>query len=281
MLSKKNIITLLIISFVVWILLFVFMPNDILLNITPDEYLQGKPYIELFGLVIIVPSSTLIVYILGAQITYLGYLFIKKEYPLWGISLLLWGLGTILAGTSYQGLGYELKCTTDTFCQFTSWFELAYLYVTALSISIMGIAFSKMFVKSSKRILLEGYSKLAIVIYTLILSVGSIISNQIMISYEVFTVFFMPLFLVFFIINIINYKEEKDDLNKSFILLWLLFLVVNISYYAYYIPGLTEILYTNSGIWFSANDVLHVGLILWFLFFQLHTMKRMMKIEQN
>ncbi len=90
-----------------------------------------------------------------------------------------------------------------------------------------------------------------------------------MISYELFTVFFMPLFIVFFVINIRNYKNNKNRLDKSFIILWLGFLAVNLGYYAYYFLDFTSKLYTQTGIWFSANDVLHVGLILWFLYFQL------------
>lgn len=274
--GKKLIVTSLLIC-IVFILLGIFMPKDILATpiITPSAYLLSKPYIEIFGKIIIVPSSTVIVYLLGCQITFLGFLFYRKELPLWGLSLFFWGLGTILAGTSYQGLGYELKCSGNQFCQFTSWFELAYLFVTALSVSLMGLAFSKLFISSNKKRILEGYSITAIVVYTLILVIGSILQNATMISYEVFTVFFMPLFLVFFIINIHRFIDKRDELNKSFIILWILFLIVNLSYYVYYIPGFTSLLYDNTGIWFSANDVLHVGLIGWFLFFQSHTLKRM------
>lgn len=189
---------------------------------------------------------------------------------------MFWGLGTLLAGTSYQGFGYELKCNGYPFCLFTSWFELAYLFLTAISIAIMAIAFAKDFLSKDKQKYLIGYAKIALVVYTIILVLGSIIENKVMISYEIFTLFFMPLFVVFFVINIIGYQKNKDHLNMSFIKLWILFLFVNVMYYAYYLTGLTEGIYIETGFWLSANDILHVGLILWFVYFFL-CVKREMK----
>jgi hypothetical protein len=275
--KKKSMLFGFIIVFVLF-LLYIFMPEGILLEplITPQEYLDTKPFIEIFNKwIIIVPSSTIIVYLLGIQITYLGYSLIKDKQKLWGISLLFWGLGTILAGTSYQGLGYELKCNVQTYCLFTSWFELAYLFVTAISISIMAIAFAEMFAKDKVKRYLSGYGKIAIIVYTFILLLGSILENELMISYELFTVFFMPLFVVFFVINIINYKKDRSRLDKTFIILWIAFLVVNLSYYVYYFLGFTSNIYEQTGIWFSANDVLHIGLILWFLYFQFKVIREL------
>lgn len=266
----------------VLVMLYIFIPIGILLEplMSPIEYLASKPSVELFNKwIIIVPSSTVIVYLLGVQIMFLGYYLIKDKQDLWGISLLFWGIGTILAGTSYQGLGYELKCSGQTYCLFTSWFELAYLFITAISISIMAIAFADRFSSGKVKKYLSGYGKIAIVVYTLILLLGAIIENQLMISYELFTVFFMPLFVVFFIINVINYKNSRKRLDKTFIILWISFLVVNLAYYVYYFLDFTTKIYEQTGIWFSANDVLHVGLILWFLYFQLRVKKELVTKE--
>lgn len=263
---------------VVLLLLYIFMPEGIVIEpvITASEYLASKPHVLLFNKwIVIVPTSTLFVYLLGIQILMLGYLFTKKGMSLWGISFLFWGIGTILAGTSYQGLGYELKCNGNAYCQFTSWFELSYLFVTAISISIMTLAFRTRFTTGKARTYLGWYAKGALVLYTVILLLGSILEHEFLISYELFTVFFMPLFVVFFVVNIRNYKHTQNILDKKFIILWLLFLFVNVAYYAYYLPGLTQTLYTNTGIWFSANDVLHIGLIGWFLYIQFGVMNHM------
>lgn len=278
-LKKKNIIYSSIIVLVL-ILLYVFMPKDIFINplITPENYLATKPYIELFNRwIIIVPSSSLIVFILGVQILILSLFLIKVKQKLWGVSLLFWGVGTILAGMSYQTFGYELKCSGQTYCLFTSWFELAYLFTTAISISLMTFAFAHTFTKNKTNIYLIGYGKIALVVYTIILILGAVLNNQIMISYELFTIFYMPLFLIFFIINVLNYRKNKNKLDYVFIVLWLLFLLVNVSYYVYYFLGFTSSLYDNTGIWFSANDVLHVALILWFVYFQFKVKKELIK----
>lgn len=259
-----------IIGIIVFVLLAIFMPRDLLLTplMTPSELLSSKPSITIGSIVILVPSSTVIVYILGIQILLIGFLFYRVKLRLWAWSFYLWGFGTILAGTSYQAFGYELKCDGLEYCLFTSWFELSYLFVTALSITIMSFAFAKTFLTGKAQSILRGYPLVMMFLYTILLLVGTIGSIQFLISYELFTVFFMPLFVIFFVFNILGYRLKKDPLNRSFIVLWILFLIVNVSYYGYYLPGFTESLYNNTGIWFSANDVLHVGLILWFLYIQ-------------
>ena len=107
------------------------------------------------------------------------------------------------------------------------------------------------------------YGTISVIIYTIVLLIGSIISRQFLISYELFTIFFMPMFVLFFVISVVQYRKNKDELNKTLIITWILFLVVNVSYYVYYFLGFTEALYENTGIWFSANDILHVLLIVW------------------
>lgn len=263
---------------IVLILLGVFMPNGILKDplTTPLEYLESKPYTILFGVTILVPSSTIIVYLLGFLILYIGIRLIKLDKSLWGISLIFWGLSTMLAGTSYQGLGYVLKCEGFDYCIFTSWFELAYLFFTAISIALLAIAFSKDFYHKKW---ISIYAKIALVVYTVLLIIGSIFEIYLFISYELFTVFFMPLFIVLFIINIKNYRQKKLEIDRRFIFLWILFLVVNISYYLYYIPGFTSSLYENTSFWFSANDVLHIGLIIWFVFFNFRIVKPLSEVH--
>lgn len=269
--QRRTIMVVTLVGIIVLLLLGIFMPSDILLDprITPAELLASKPYVMIGSIVIVVPSSTIFVYLLGIQILILGYLFQKDKLMLWAYSLYFWGIGTVLAGTSYQAFGYELKCAGNEYCQFTSWFELSYLFVTALSITIMALAFAQTFLSGTSKQVLQVYPVVMMGVYTVLLLLGSVLSVQFLLSYELFTVFFMPLFVVFFVYNIIGYQKTKDALNKSFIVLWLLFLVVNVLYYVYYLPGFTESLYTETGIWFSANDVLHIGLILWFVYFQL------------
>jgi len=259
----------------VLVMLYIFMPVAIPSNplTTPQEYLGIKPYLNIGDLVIIVPSSTIIVYLLGVQIILLGAYLYKNTKKLWGLSFIFWGIGTVLAGTSYQGLGYELKCSGYEYCIFTSWLELSYLFVTGISIGLMALAFAFDFAVKKMRKFLEYFGVISIVLYSTVLVIGSVIENSFLISYELFTIFFMPIFIVFFVINIIRYRRKQSIIDRKFIVMWILFLIVNVAYYAYYFIGITESLYMNSGIWFSANDVLHVGLIIWFLYIRLGVSK--------
>ena len=47
----------------------------------------------------------------------------------------------------------------------------------------------------------------------------------------------------------------------------MLLIVVNVAYFAYYAAGITETLWDGGdGFYFSANDVLHVGMIAWLVY---------------
>ena len=100
------------------------------------------PYISLslfkHQYILIQPSSTILVYSLGLIMISFGVLFFitrkqqtSREY--WGIGLILWGISAIVAGTSYQAFGYELKCNYREFFLFTSNFELVYMLLTAFT----------------------------------------------------------------------------------------------------------------------------------------------------
>ncbi len=274
MITKRNSIVFSVISIIVLLAIYVFMPNGILQEplTTPSEYLNSMPHVKIFGFILNKPSSTFFIFFLGIQTIVLGITFLKnRQYDThlwWGIAMVFWGVGALLAGTSYQAFGYQLKCVDYSYCIYTSWFELAYYYVTALSMSSLGVAIAKTILPKNKRLFLYYYSAIAIIIYTILLLIGSVVSNKFLISYELFTLFFMPLYIVFFVYSVVLYKQEKDALNKQLITTWLLFVVVNASYYIYYFLGVGESLYTNTGIWFSANDVLHVALILWMGYIQ-------------
>jgi hypothetical protein len=184
-----------------------------------------------------------------------------KKY--WGTSLILWGIGTVLAGTSYQGLGYELKCSGQVFCLFTSWFELSYLYLTALSITMMAYAVAK---KSLNKKYLDTYLmivNIGFIFYTISLVLGTIFEIYLWITYEWFLIFFLLYFVSFFVINFKNNKKDPNILDKRLVFVWILMMMINVVYFIYFYSGISEILYKNYNIWFSANDVLHIGLIYW------------------
>lgn len=264
MFKKRSIVAF---SIVVLLMLFVFPTMLLQLpKITPDELLGMKPYITISNLIIIVPSSTIIVYLLGIITIVFGVLLIRKGKDfriLWGLSLIFWGVGTILAGTSYQGFGYELKCNGQDFCLFTSWFELAYLYMTAFSITVMGYAVSLKGLDSYKRDIYLRVISIGFIVYTITLVAGVLFNLKLLITYEWFLIFFLPYFISFFIMNIRSNSQNPSILNRRLINIWLIMLLVNIIYFGYLFSGIPELIYDRYNIWFSANDVLHVGLVPW------------------
>jgi hypothetical protein len=274
--NRKYWIIFTLVSIGILLLLYLFMPDTLLQipEISPAAYLVSIPYTNILGtnIVLIKPSSTFFIYFLGIQTILLGFSFLKTNnqptYYWWGIAMLFWGIGAVFAGTSYQGFGYELKCVGNEYCLHTSWFELTYYYFTALSMGALGVAIAYTILPENKRKFLFSYASVAVAIYIVLFVVGVIIENRFLISYELFTIFFMPLYIIFFIYSVILYKNNRDTLNYTLIITWLLFLVVNVSYYVYYFLGFGEALYQNTGIWFSANDVLHVLLIIWMGFIQ-------------
>jgi len=284
-LSKKFLVLYTVFTIVLLILLGVFIGDSSLHaipNLDPLYYLNSIPYFNLnIGsdvITIIKPSSTFFVYLLGVITILLGVSFLKDRKVVskkwWGVSMILWGTGAILAGTSYQGLGYELKCDGLSYCMYTSWFELAYLYITALSILSLMVAI----VYSSANLQVRKISIYVAVIslfaYGTLLLKGTISDNRFLMSYEFFVICFMPHFIYFFILNVIEYKKNKDEMNKLLIYTWLIFLVVNVLYFVFLLAETTMPLYENTGIWFSENDILHIALIFWMLFIWLYVKEK-------
>lgn len=271
--KRKSVIVAMIILGMALILIFDNTHSILLSPLTsPEAFLASMPYwnISFFGLefVFIQPSSSFFVYLLGGLMIAIGVVFLKngKKHPsrlYFAIALILWGIGTLLAGSSYQAFGFELKCRDLDYCVFTSKFELLYLLVTAISIEFMVVSTAYVSLKPENRQKLIRYAFFHGIGYFLFLFIGIILPVQFLISYEGFMVFMGGNFVLMFILNILHYKKHKDRLNLQFIRLWLLFLLVNVGYFIYLFSGLSEILYANPGIWFNANDVLHLLLIGW------------------
>lgn len=273
---KKPVIWFIVYSFIIMIVLFVGSPTSLLSSPvqTPIEYLETVPYWTLqigsWNAILIVPSSTFFVYLLGVVIILLGLSFLKQKNHLaskwWGISMVLWGIGALLAGTSYQAFGYELKCNGVEYCLFTSGFELSYLYTTALSIGALMIGTAYVLPKPEVRTKLIKIAIGSVLVYSVILVVGTLFSIQLFLTYELFTIFFLPHFTSFFVFSIMEYRIRKEPLHRTLITTWILFLIVNVSYFVYYFIGIGPWLYDTYDIWFSANDVLHIALLLWMIY---------------
>ena len=242
--------------------------------ITPEMWCEEEPchLINLFGrsFTFIQPLSTFIVYLLGLITIGIGiYLLVKRESQKsrtwWGIALVVWGMGTMLAGTSYQAFGYELKCEGNTLCLWTSLFEIFYLLLTVFSVNAMMMSQVESSSTGKWRTFQTWFAPINSIIYSLILVVGSILPFRFLISFELMILFVIPSMLMFFINNIVRYIKYKTRMEIMLIFVWVLMLIVMIGYYTTALMDLTEIMWSR-GIWFSDNDVLHIGLIAWMFY---------------
>lgn len=243
--------------------------------ITPAEFLASMPYVtfNLLGkeIILIQPSSTFFVYLLGIIIIAFGIYFLRfkgeeKSRSYWGLGMILWGLGAIVAGTSYQAFGYMLKCEGYEYCRFTSYWELAYMLLTCYSINYLVAATAYTSATGKLRDYVLKYAVVHSFLYTAVMIIGAMLPSKFLISYECFLLMNMANFILMFILNLKTYLKAKDKLNFNFIILWLWFLGVNAGYFLWLFAGVSAPLYEKYGIWFNENDVLHVLLIFWMIY---------------
>jgi len=239
---------------------------------TGVDFLESMPHVTIGSLIWQQPSSSIFIFGLGVFIIIFGIKLLKIQKgnlsrKWWGISMIFWGVSAIFAGISYQAFGYQLKCLGNTYANFTDWFEIMYLLFTGSSICMLVFGMSYCAAIGKTRKIMQMIALISLPIYAVLLTVGSIAGIQFLVSYEMLCIFFMWHFIVFFVINIRNYRSEiNKEMNKKFIITWSLFLILNILYYIYYLSGLSPVLYQNTGVWFNQNDLLHVLMIGWFVY---------------
>jgi len=241
---------------------------------TPQTWLQIQPYAEIyFGnqtIIFVQPSTSAIVYLLGILTVGIGIYFLRirqgqRSRLWWGIALLLWGIGALLAGTSYEAFSYAIKCAGREFCLWTSWWEIAYLLTTVWSIDAMTVAMACSSAYGKLRNALTLYGLINGVAYLILVLIGVFVPVKFLISFEFLLVLGFPSFLVFFIINVWRYRKYKLSTDLAFIGAWLWLAVTVAAYFIAYSAGMTQALWAK-GIWFSENDVLHIFLIAWMLY---------------
>jgi len=261
---------------IIWGLIFGVRLKGLLYEplITPEQWCQVQPCLtfNLFGISItlVQPTSSLIVYFLGFQTLIIGIIlsFNRKKQTAhfwWGIALTLWGIGALFAGTSYQAFSYEIKCAGNSFCFWTSWYEIIYLILSVGSVDAMFIAqlYSRVNIKNRKPFLI--YIICHFLIYITIILSGAFISVKFLISFKLMVLFLSPNIGFFLVWSIWRYYLKRNRMERNLIIIWISLIFIIGIYFLYYLLGITEILWDGE-IWFSENDVLHIGLIIWMFY---------------
>ena len=240
-------------------------------KISPQSFLQNQHYIKIeagdFSFIWSQPTSTIIVYFVGLFTMYAGYKFLrnrKKEQSKlwWGVGLLLTGLGALFAGTSYQAFGYEIKCNGREFCTWTSWWEIIYMLLSVTGMNAFLVATAYANAKGNFRKAIMAYAIINTIGYSILLLYGAFSPVKFAVSFECMSLISTPSVIFLLLLHGTSYAKNKDKMNFLLLNTWLIFVAVGIGYGIYLSSGIATSLW-QKGIWFTENDVLHVGMICW------------------
>jgi len=244
-------------------------------ELTPANWCEAQPCVKIQiayrEIILTQPTSTVLVYSLGLLSIGAGLYFLRiRDSEIsrlwWGVSLLLWGIGALLAGTSYQAFGYEIKCAGRKSCAWTSWWEVVYLMFQQVSMDAMLVAVAYSCTESLLTIL-SVYALVSAVVYVIFTLVGGIVPVKSLITFNLMVRVSTPILLLLFILNAWRYHMLRDPMDLALLGTWLLLLLILAAYYLYDNLDITQKLWARGeGIWFSQNDVLHIGLILWVIY---------------
>lgn len=242
-------------------------------KIKPETFLQNQHWVNIqFGAYSFIwsqPTSTLIVYFVGFFSMYAGYLFIRNQNQQsklwWGIGLLLTGLGALFAGTSYQAFGYEIKCSGREFCTWTSWWEIMYMLLSVPGMNAFLVATAYTNANGKFRKAIQLYAVINTAGYAILVMYGLFASVKFALSFECMSLISAPSIIFLILLHGASYIKKKDKMNFILLHTWLIFVAVGIVYVFYLSFGFTSALW-NRNIWFSENDVLHLGMIAWVYF---------------
>ncbi|MFM9134788.1 MAG: hypothetical protein ACKOT0_05040 [bacterium] len=239
---------------------------------TPDEWCRMRPCVDFGGTVLNEPTSSLLVFFLAALWVGIGASFLVARYGqrsrAWlGLSLILGGIAAGLAGVSYQAFSYLLKCEGREYCSLTNGFEVGYSVTQAASVSAMVLAVAYSCAHGTARRWLVGYALANVVAYAAVTVAGVLLPSAFLLSFEVLLLFALPGVILTGVVAARHYLVNSDVMSWRILWAVLLLVLVQVAYFAYLVFGITEALWDDGrGPYFSANDVLHVGMAAWLLY---------------
>ena len=236
-------------------------------RILASDWCLNQPCLEIFGIRISQISSSILVYALAFYGLFVGYKYYKtqaaqKSKLYWSVSLVLGGIGAFSAGTSFQAFAYVIKCAGKEFCDTISAFEIAYNILTIWSAGFLCLAIGVAFLRHSKMRTLAIMTLAYCSIFTVLSLIAFNEDLFLLVSFEFLLLYLAPLYLNIFTITVYQHIKNANESSRKHLIAWLALMLTLIAYYLYLNFHCTELLWSK-GIWFSANDVLHLGMIGW------------------
>ena len=231
---------------------------------TPAEWCAQRPCVEVGGITLAEPWSSVLVFALALLWLGVGIYFLvsrrgQRSRTWFGVSLILGGLAAGSAGISYQAFSYELKCAGRDLCALTNGFEIAYSLMQVASMSAMVVAVAYALASERVRRAITVYAVLNLIVYVAITVAGVLLPSAFLLSFELLLLFAVPALVIAAVLAI---RRWQEPLARRILWVLVLLVFVQVAYLVYFALGITESLWA-SGIYFSANDVLHVGMLAW------------------
>jgi hypothetical protein len=234
---------------------------------TPQQWCEIQPCFEIGGVTFTQPLGSILVYSLALLWIAGGVYFWRirdgqRSRQWMAFALVLGGIGAGLAGTSYQFLGFELKCAGRDLCLWTNGFEVGYMMLQAASTSAMLIAVAYACTTGALRLCLVLYALANTVAYIALATVGALTASRALISFEFLMVFAAPGLLFILVIAIVRWLRDRESMDLALIGAGVWLIVTIAAYAAYLAAGLTASLWEGgNGFYLSENDILHIGMM--------------------
>jgi len=231
---------------------------------TPAEWCAQRPCVEMGGVVLAEPWSSALVFLLALVWLGVGVFFLAtrrgQRSRMWfGVSLVLGGLAAGSAGISYQAFSYELKCAGREVCALTNGYEIAYSLLQVASMSAMVVAVAYALASARARRAITVYAVLNLIVYVVVTIAGVLVPSAFLLSFELLLIFAVPALVIAAVLAV---RRWSESLARRVLGVLVLLVLVQVAYLVYFALGITESLW-RSGVYFSANDVLHVGMLAW------------------
>ena len=236
---------------------------------TPDQWCQQRPCVEVGDTILNEPLGTVLVFGLALLWLIVGTYFLltragQRSRAWFGLALLLGGVSAALAGISYQALSYVLKCEGLQYCRLTNGFEVGYSLTQAFSVSAMLVAVAYACTTGGTRRGFLTYAGVNAGVYVLVTVIAVMLPSAVLLSFPVLMLFAVPGLVM---VIVIAARRRADRMARVILNVALLQILVQAAYFGYYAAGITQTLWDDgNGFYFSENDVLHVGMILWLVY---------------